>query len=276
MNKKELVKNLIKDIQDIYTIANRFDNPENIHSIDIDLALSKVRNLYELLLKLNPQGIYKTEYQKEEISTIPEQEEIKKEKEKSVEVEKQINKSQEISETVDIEIIEESPVKEPELVNEAPILDEKPKEQKPPVEDKPTKKTAEIKQNGNSPEIVADKFQSKNFVHDTISKKNIKKDVSSKMQSKPIKDINSAIGLNDKFIFIRELFNNNKDQYLETIQVLNNFDTFENAVSFLDENFDWDSEDPNYERLKELVRRKYSWNSIEYRVSRQNTIILRN
>lgn len=257
MNKKELVKNLIKDIQDTYTIINRFDNPENIHSIDIDLALSKVRNLYELLLKLNPQGTYRTEYQKEEISTITEQEVRKKENEESIEIEKQINKPQEVRETVDIETITET-IKESELAIEAPVMDEKPKKQKPPIEDKPTKNTAEIKQNGNSPEIVADKFQSKNFVHDTISKKNIKKDVSSKMQSKPINDINSAIGLNDKFIFIRELFNNNKDQYIETIQVLNNFDTFENAVSFLDENFDWDSEDPNYDRLKELVRRKYS------------------
>jgi hypothetical protein len=257
MNKKELVKNLIKDIQDIYTIANRFDNPENIHSIDIDLALSKVRNLYELLLKLNPQGIYRTEYQKEEISTITKQEESKKAKEESVEVEKQINKPQENSETIDFENIKESPAKESEIAIETPVIEEKQKEQKP-IEDKPSKKTAEIKQNGISPEIVADRFHSKTFVHDNISRKNTKKDVSSKMQSKPITDINSAIGLNDKFIFIRELFGNNKEHYIETIQVLNNFDTFENAVNFLDENFDWDAEDPNYERLKELVRRKYS------------------
>lgn len=257
MNKKELVKNLIKDIQDIYTIANRFDNPENIHSIDIDLALSKVRNLYELLLKLNPQGTYRTEYQNKEISTITKQEERKKEKEESDVADKQINKSQEISETEDIEITEESSVKEHELVIESTEIEEKTKEQKAPVENKPTKKAVEIKQNGTSPEIVADRFHSKTFVHDNILKKNVKKDVSSKMQSKPISDINSAIGLNDKFIFIRELFNNNKDLYIETIQILNNFDTFENAVVFLDENFDWDSEDPNYERLKELVRRKY-------------------
>ena len=78
------------------------------------------------------------------------------------------------------------------------------------------------------------------------------------MQSKPINDINNAIGLNDKFIFIRELFGNNKELYHETIQVLNNFDTFENAVTFLNENFDWAEDDTNFERLKELVRRKYS------------------
>ena len=46
MNKKELIKNLRTDIQDTYSIINRFENTENIHPLDIDLALSKVRNLY--------------------------------------------------------------------------------------------------------------------------------------------------------------------------------------------------------------------------------------
>jgi hypothetical protein len=78
------------------------------------------------------------------------------------------------------------------------------------------------------------------------------------MQSKPIQDIASAISLNDKFIFIRELFKGDKEQYFETIQLLNNFDTYENAIGFLNENFDWEAEDPNFERLKELVKRKFA------------------
>lgn len=249
MNKKELIKNLI---QEIYAITNRFDNPEHIHSIDIDLALSKVRNLYELLLKLNSKELYSAEYQKEEILTISEQ---VKQKNKIVSSKEQSNIESTNSTQHEVLIPE---IKHEELSNE------KEPEQKEIIiqksEDKKTeiKKEHEFKHNETTPEIIADKFQSKRFIHDTISKKNVKKDVSSKMQSKPIKDINSAIGLNDKFIFIRELFENNKEIFNETIQVLNNFDTYENAVDFLDENFNWDSEDPNYERLKELVRRKYS------------------
>ena len=250
MNKNELVKNLKKDIQEIYSITNGFENQGEIHQIDIDLALSKVRNLYELLLKLNPQATYTTEYQKEEISTTSKKEIKTDKKEPKVIIEPEEVKPPEIH---------QEPIPEPELIIEKPtekdeitegISDSKIEE----IQQKVIKK----KQNGNSPEIVADKFQSKKFVHDNIVKKNIKKDVSTKMQTKPIKDINSAIGLNDKFIFIRELFGNNKDHYHETIQVLNNFDTFDNALEFLNDNFDWESEDPNFERLKELVRRKYA------------------
>jgi hypothetical protein len=252
MNKKELVKNLIKDIQDIYSIANRFENPDQIHPLDIDLALSKVRNLYELLLSLNPQAIYTIENQKKEILTepIPTEEKIEAVPAQKVEL------IEEPELETEVEIPEEI-IHEPELIIETPTK-KKIIIKKEPVQKIEEKEIIESKQSEGSQGIVADRFHSKNLIHDNIAKKNIKKDISTKMQSKPINDINAAIGLNDKFIFIRELFSGDKDHYLETIQVLNNFDTFENAIEFLNNNFNWRSDDPTFDRLKELVRRKYS------------------
>lgn len=237
MNKNNLINNLIKDVQDIYSILNRFENSEQFHQLDIDLALSKVRNLYELFLKLNPQATYKPENQKEEISTITKQSSDKVTEKPIEDLEENTKDTQ-----VPKEEVTENIIPHPEIIIETPSKKEE------IIIDKP--------RNGSA-EIVADKFQSKKFVHDDIVNKNTKKDVSSKMQTKPIKDINSAIGLNDKFIFIRELFGGNKDQYHETIQILNNFDIYENALGFLKENFDWDFDDPNFERLSELVRRKF-------------------
>jgi hypothetical protein len=257
MNKKELIKNLISDIQDIYSITNRFEQTEQIHPLDIDLSLSKVRNLYELLLKLKGQDSYLAENQTEEISTTVKQQEHREEQTKEEKPEKEPDTAEKIEEQRPEEIEKEEPKEEPEFIIETPQeKDEENKDKETQVED--VEQVDNKKENEISPEIVADKFHSKKFVHDDIAKKNMKKDVSSKMQSKPIPDISSAIGLNDKFIFIRELFHNNKDQYHETIQILNNFDTFDNAVEYLHENFDWDSEDPNFERLKELVRRKFA------------------
>lgn len=250
MNRKELHKKLLKDIQDIYSIANRFENPEQIHPLDIDLALSKVRNLYELLLSINPKVIYSPEYQKEEILTNP----IQAEENIKVTPGEKIQVTKEPEPEKPKEIIPEV-IDEPELIIETPIKKEITEEKTVQAIEK--KKIIEPNHIGDTHEIVADRFHSNNF-NDNIAKKNIKKDVSSKMQSKPINDINSAIGINDKFIFIRELFSGDKDLYMETIQVLNNFDTFENALEFLNDNFDWDNDNPNFERLKELVRRKYS------------------
>lgn len=237
MNKNKLINNLIKDIQDIYSIINRFENTEQFHQLDIDLALSKVRNLYELFLKLNPQATYKPDNQEEEISTITKQISDKV-KEKHIEK----LKEEPIHTQAPKKEVAEDIIPKPEFVIETPSKEEE------IILDKPSK---------DSSEIIADKFQSKEFIHDKIVTKSPKKDLSSKIQSKPIKDINSAIGLNDKFIFIRELFDGNKDQYYETIQILNNFDTYESALGFIKENFDWDFDDTNFERLSELVRRKF-------------------
>jgi len=251
MDKNETIKNLKEDIQDIYSIVNRFENTNKYHQLDIDLALSKVRNLYELFLKFNSQEIYTPEYQEKEISTITKQanQEQKIEPKEDIQIKtKEISEQMPNQENQAEEIETKSEQKITETVPEPEFIIETPSKQEIITESKST--------NGSS-EIVADKFQSKKFVHDNIIKNGSKKDVSSKMQSKPIKDINTAIGLNDKFIFIRELFGGDKDHYNETIQVLNNFDTFENAIEFLHENFDWDHEDDNFIRLTELVRRKY-------------------
>ncbi|OFX87796.1 MAG: hypothetical protein A2W99_15885 [Bacteroidetes bacterium GWF2_33_16] len=257
MNKTEIHKNIINDIREIYSFINRFDNPNQIHQIDIDLALSKVRNLYDLLLKLNAQGTYISEYQSEEKSTIHKPTEKLLEVRVVEEIEKHhpkpVTKKQELVEQPDPVIIIEKRDENKETA--------KPVELKKVIvlkEEKIKKEPAKQYKSDASHEIMADKFQSRAFMHDTIGKeKSDKKDVSSKLKSKPIKDINSAIGLNDKFVFIRELFNGDKNQFGETIQLLNNFDTFENAISYLKDSFTWDFEDENVEKLVELVRRKY-------------------
>ncbi|HAN18560.1 MAG: hypothetical protein A2X13_13985 [Bacteroidetes bacterium GWC2_33_15] len=244
MNKSDLHKNIIKEIQELYSFVNRFENPNQVHQIDIDLAMSKVRNLYDILLKLNSQESYISEYHKEEKSTIHKQSEKEDNvKEKNVSTNKPV-------------IIEKT-LPEPEIIFEKNIKKEEIK--KGPVVDEEKQKKVNQKKQDSTTEIIADRFQSKTFMHDTISKgKTDTRDVSSKMKSKPIKDINSAIGLNDKFVFIRELFNGNKEQFSETIQLLNNFDTFENAIGFLKDNFKWDFEEATVEKLVELVHRKYT------------------
>lgn len=266
MNKNDLVKNLKKELQDIYSKINEFENADQIHLIDMDLALSKVRNLYELLSKLSNISTYQSEYQPKDLLTKTEQP-AKKENTvtKPVKTEEEpvnkniIEKEEIVNEEVKVDNDEplkkeQEQSKEPESIKETNTENEKKDEKKT----KTQKNEISPEQNGNANEILADKFHSKKFVHDNIAQKNTKKDVSAKMQSKPIKDINSAIGLNDKFIFIRELFGGDKDHYNETIQILNNFDTYENAIEFLNENFGWDEDDSNFERLKELVQRKYA------------------
>jgi len=56
-------------------------------------------------------------------------------------------------------------------------------------------------------------------------------------------DIRQNVGINDKYLFISELFGNNTDAYEEVVNELNTFDTEEEAIVWLNNSvsnqFDW-------------------------------------
>lgn len=71
---------------------------------------------------------------------------------------------------------------------------------------------------------VADKFQN--------SPDN---SVAAKMQSNRISDIRSAIGVNEKFLFIRDIFDNDSSKYNEAIDYLDNTGNFYEALQYIDQ-----------------------------------------
>lgn len=73
----------------------------------------------------------------------------------------------------------------------------------------------------------------------------------------PVSDIFIAIGLNDRFLFTRELFNNDSVLFKSTITTLNNLQNFEAAVEFVKKEFKWNEEDPVTEQFMHLVKRRY-------------------
>jgi hypothetical protein len=64
----------------------------------------------------------------------------------------------------------------------------------------------ETKKEGKA--TIGDKFQNneKNFVNENLGKNKENKDLTSRLQSKPITDLRASIGINEKFLFIKELF----------------------------------------------------------------------
>ncbi|GEM_PF-1183564 len=258
MSKKEILNKIINNINDVSELGNKFNINKQIPKIEIDLALSKIRNLYDLLLlfdELNKDSFK----QNVDIPTTEEINEIIK-SESSKKISRNINNVKETKDTllnelerenkpdlkIDFEIIEGN--EEKRIESESDYLEEKNYEAEENI--------SEIKSQDEE-KIIADKFQSKKFIHDNISKGKNKNDLSTKMQAKGIRDINSAIGMNDKFMFVRELFGGNKDEYIDTIQLLNNFDSFDNAYNFISEYSNWNMDDVNVNKLVEIVKRRY-------------------
>jgi hypothetical protein len=79
---------------------------------------------------------------------------------------------------------------------------------------------------------------------------------------KPISDIKLAITLNDKLLYVKDLFNGYNLAYSEAIEILNRFNTLEEAMRFLKTNYviknNWDSKPETTEKFYELLKRRYA------------------
>ncbi|MFO8128805.1 MAG: hypothetical protein R6T99_02750 [Bacteroidales bacterium] len=97
----------------------------------------------------------------------------------------------------------------------------------------------------------------------TLADKYLKEDdrsVAAKIKRNPIDDMKLAIGVNDKFLLIKELFGGNIQEYTEAIDQLNSFQTFEEAAACLKSlaaRYEWKDDSEHYIRLSEIVERKY-------------------
>ena len=81
------------------------------------------------------------------------------------------------------------------------------------------------------------------------------------IQSKNIVNLKLAIGINEKFFFLNELFEGNMKEYNETIDALDQKDTYKEAMEYLVlllEKKSWDVESEAYIQLKGFLERKFN------------------
>ena len=85
--------------------------------------------------------------------------------------------------------------------------------------------------------------------------------ISSQYQRAKVGDLTKAISINDKFIYIKELFHNRGEDFSASIRQLNECHNMEEAFNCLDElkkKFFWDSKSDAYLSFCDLLRRKFS------------------
>ena len=71
-----------------------------------------------------------------------------------------------------------------------------------------------------------------------------------------IADLRKAIGLNDKFLMIRDLFGGDAARYENTIDTLNEFDDLDECMIYIVENFRWNPDSEGAKLLVSLLERK--------------------
>ena len=173
--------------------------------------------------------------------------------------------------TVDEEVHEEddilnfippksTPAPEPPQPKETPT-EKKPVEEKKPVVEKVSviPKPAAVKP--ELPKETPTPKPQQRSLNDLFNEQREDHSISSQYLRAKVGDLTKAISINDKFIYIKELFHNRGEDFSTSIRQLNECKTMEEAFDCLEQlkqKFFWDSKSDAYLSFCDLLRRKYS------------------
>jgi len=78
-----------------------------------------------------------------------------------------------------------------------------------------------------------------------------------KIQKARLIDIQTAIGINDQFLFIRELFDNQPEDYKSAIQYINAQADYDTIINHFDQTMEWNKEEEPVIQFFDLIKRKF-------------------
>jgi len=233
---------------------------QSLHQIDKDLLLEKTRALYEQMMALE-------DVRQEEKAPEPAPEEgvpaVEEIAETDVE-EKEITPETPTGENQETPVVEpEETIPEPET-EKIPVTEEKavePVAEEESVEEKP-EPVEKTEKSVETPKTTLDLFSEAppETLGDTLTATE-KPAVADSLQMSGINDLREAIGINDKFLFINELFNGDLERYNRVIDELNGFSGLSGAQTYLTElqvQYQWVENGPAYQKLNVLLERKFA------------------
>ena len=136
---------------------------------------------------------------------------------------------------------------EPEATKEEPVAQPVQPEPKPVEQPKPVEP---------APQTTSEKRS----LNDLLQSQHEENSLFNKMQQSKINDLLKAISLNDKFLFIKELFQGKGEDFSLNIQKLNNCANLDEAFEELElmkKHYFWESTSEAYLSLCDLIRRRY-------------------
>lgn len=77
-----------------------------------------------------------------------------------------------------------------------------------------------------------------------------------KLSNRPLSSIQSAIGINDRFQYIRELFEGSADNFVKAVTELDSMNDMKEAVDYLQTNFKWKKNEASL-KFVNLIKRRF-------------------
>lgn len=219
-------------------IKNQKTDKKQISQLDIDLAKEKVRKIYDVLLNISFT---------EEVTTSPSNNENEENQTVVIKSEPEVEMTR-IETNVKIE------------EGEDPGVTKKKDQEKPVIEKTDQDEIVKKASAPGSIDLFSDpKRDEKVSVVDKISENQQSESVAEKIQKDKTTSLKLAIGINDKFYFINELFDGNMKEYNDTIDKLDSFETLNDAYEYLNsliEKYKWAKDLDAYIQLVGFIDKK--------------------
>ena len=208
---------IIKDLDEARAIIDDFKRYPGVPALQVELAKAKCKSAGEIIAILkNHRNQVTIEEKKEQLVPEPEKKEVPAKK---------------------------TPIiPKPEAGLQPPVF-------KKDVQNQPAEKSAEST-------IIADTFNLSNRFNEQLGNLKEEEDLTEILKSKHLSNLSEAIGINDKFLFLREIFNDNLDSYVQAISRLDHVDNIEDAKAVIMSYSGDDSDDGAVKQLLDLVKRK--------------------
>lgn len=278
MEIKHTIEILTKDIQDIEKLVRNLNNNPVPSSIELDLALSKLRHVYELLLMIRADSITELD-----VNAL-----LEDEKRREPEPEKPAGPTGEIPKTDTPSQEDRQPAAQPPepqpSAQPAPQTDPASAESKPEVnklttpadsrgdapeeskerepseskekEDRNSEESVSLEKKKKEAAILAEKFRQEKSINERSTTDELS-NVSSRLSGSPIDSIARNIGINDRFQIIRELLDGDSEAYASFIRKLDSTGNFNDAYQIIETRFPDDMQNESIRLLVNLARRRY-------------------
>ena len=300
MDKSSLLEDIFKSIEKIEEDYKAIKKKELVNELEIELFVSKTRYLYEKSIALKYISKFVNQNAEGEniktniISTPVIEEEIEEEvEEKSLKPEQNnpINKADDLNNTISVkeeqkeeqdEVIENNLMDE-EKINiesesitlavsdniipntEIEISDE---DDADAGEEKGNKLETDKNQEDVYQKIeqIADlnsklRQENKTSLYERFSQLDKQGDLLNKFQQTPIQDLKKSVGLNERYLFSKTLFNNEMSALIDALDKLNKMESFDDALKFIsteyDEKYNWKEHGEEQLLFINTIKRKF-------------------
>jgi len=207
---------IIRDLEEAVKIIDDLKKYQGIPVLQVELAKAKCKSAGEVIAMLKTMELTSSHVTSSSVQEVTEQEPT--------------------SDPVKTEPLHEEVIAAPEVIKKEP----------PPTTQKE-----------HSSPVIGDTFShlSARFNEQHSSRKG-EDDVSELLKSKPLTSLKEAIGINDRFLFIREIFDGNNDAYSQAITRLDKAESISDARAVIMSYTGDNNENEAVKQLIELVKRK--------------------